>query len=74
MDVLKKQVAEYVQLKEELKRMTDRKNQLEKAICSTMDEFEISTLELPGGNSLNYRVKETLSLTKEKTKTKKEKD
>lgn len=74
MDLLKKQVAEYVALKEELKRMTDRKNQLEKAICSTMDEFDISTLELPNGSNLNYKVKETLSLTKEKTKSKKEKD
>jgi len=74
MDQLKKQVAEYVQLKEDLKRMTERKNLLEKAICSTMDEFEISTLELPNGNSINYKIKETLSLTKEKTKSKKEKE
>jgi len=75
MDILKKQVAEYCALKEDLKRMTDRKNQLEKLICSTMDEFEISTLELPNGSNLNYKVKETLSLTKDKTKAaKKEKE
>jgi hypothetical protein len=72
MDALKKQVAEYVQLKEELKRMTDRKNQLEKLICSTMDEFDIDTLQLPNGSNLNYKVKETLSLTKDRTKSKKE--
>jgi len=74
MDLLKRQVAEYCTLKEYLKRMTERKNQLEKAICSTMDEFEITTLELPNGSNLNYKVKETLSLTKEKAKTKKEKE
>ena len=74
MDQLKKQVAEYVQLKEDLKKITERKNQLERAICSTMDEFEISTLELPNGSFLNYKVKETLSLVKEKNKTKKEKE
>lgn len=75
MDLLKRQVAEYCTLKEDLKRMTDRKNQLEKAICATMDEFEIATLELPNGNgNLNYKVKESLSLTKDKTKTKKEKE
>lgn len=73
MDQLKKQIAEYCMLKEDIKKMTERKNQLEKAICSTMDEFEISTVELPNGDSLNYKVKETLSLTKEKTKSKKEK-
>ena len=72
MDILKKQVSEYVLLKVELKKMTERKNMLEKSICSTMDEFEISTLELPNGESLNYRVKESLALTKDKTKTKKE--
>lgn len=74
MDALKRQVAEYCALKEDLKKMTERKNQLEKSICSTMDEFEISTLELPNGNSINYKVKESLSLTKDKTKTKKEKE
>jgi hypothetical protein len=74
MDVLKREVAEYVALKADLKRMTDRKNQLEKKICSTMDEFEIDTLQLPDGSNLNYKVKETLSLTKEKAKTRKEKD
>ncbi len=74
MDVLKRQVAEYVTLKADLKRMTDRKNQLEKTICSTMDEFEIDTFQLPDGSNLNYKVKESLSLSKDKTKTKKEKD
>jgi hypothetical protein len=39
-----------------------------------MDEFDISTLELPNGDNLNYKVRETLSLTKEKAKSKKEKE
>ena len=73
MDNLKKQVAEYCKLKDDLKIMTERKNTLEKSICSIMDEFEISTLELPSGGSLNYKVKETLSLTKEKQKKNKKK-
>jgi hypothetical protein len=72
MDALKKQVAEYVSIKEDLKRMTDRKNQLEKLICSTMEQFEIDSLLLPNGSNLNYKIKETLTLTKEKIKTKKE--
>lgn len=71
---LKKQVAEYCSLKEDLKKMTDRKNQLEKIICTTMDHNDVTTLELPNGNSLTYKVKESLSLTKEKTKARKEKD
>jgi hypothetical protein len=74
METLKRSVAEYVLLKEDLKRMTDRKNQLEKAICSTMDEFEITTFELPNGNSLTYKVKESLSMIKEKTKAKNKDD
>lgn len=74
MDLLKKQVSEYCMLKEDLKKMTERKNQLEKTICSTMDEFDISTLELPNGNVLNYKVKESLSLTKEKSKAKNSKE
>jgi len=37
-----------------------------------MEEFDISTLELPDGKNLNYKIKETLSLTKDKTKAKKE--
>lgn len=68
MDVLKKHVTEYCALKEELKQITDRKNQLEKTICSTMDEFSIDTLQLPNGNALNYKVKESLVLSKERTK------
>ena len=72
MDILKKQVAEYLAIKSDLKKMTERKNELEKTICSTMEEFDIDTLQLPDGNNLNYKVKETLSLTKDKAKKKKE--
>jgi len=74
MDILKRQVSEYCLLKEDIKRMTDRKNQLEKTICGTMDEFDVSSLELPDGKILNYRVKESLILGKDKTKAKKEKE
>jgi len=64
MDTLKKQIAEYLQLKEDIKRMMERKNQLEKNICSTMDEHEITSFELPNGSFLNYKVKESLTLDK----------
>lgn len=72
MDLLKRQISEYVQIKEDIKKIMDRKKQLEKMICTTMDENQISTVELPDGMNLNYQVKEALTLTKEKNKTKKE--
>ncbi len=68
MDVLKRQVAEFVAIKEELKKMTERKNQLEKTICSTMDEFELDGIELPDKSTLSYRIKETLTVKKESKK------
>lgn len=64
MDRLKTQVTEYVALKDDLKRLTERKKLLEKSICNIMDDGDISTLELPDGTNLNYKVTETLSLTK----------
>jgi hypothetical protein len=74
MDLLKRQVTEYVGLKADLKTITERKNLLEKTICSAMDEFGVDTLQLPDGSNLNYRVKESLVLAKDKTKTRKEKE
>ena len=72
MDILKRQVAEYCTLKTNIQEMTERKNQLEKTICATMDEFQIDVLELPDGKNLKYKIKESLTLSK--TKAKKEKD
>lgn len=72
MEQLKRQVDEYCSIKNELKKLTERKNHLEKSICSIMEEFDVTTLELSDGHSLNYKVKETLTLSKDKTKSKKE--
>jgi len=74
MEVLKRQIEEYIIVKEDLKKITDRKKQLEKTICTMMDENNISTVELRDGSNLNYQIKESLALTKEKGKTKKEKE
>lgn len=68
MEALKREVMEYVQIKDELKRLMDRKKLLEGKICAVMDKYDLNTLELPNGSNLNYKVKEVLSFTKEKSK------
>ena len=72
MDMLKKMVAEYVQLKQDLKTITERKKLLEKTICSNMDQMDVSVLEMPDGTKLNYSVKEAITVSKEKAKKQKE--
>jgi hypothetical protein len=68
MDELKNQVSEYTQIKEQLKKLMDRKKELEQIICSTMNEHEVSTIELSNGTNLNYNFKESLKFSKEKPK------
>ena len=70
MESLKQEVIDYVQLKDEIKKLIDRKKNLEKHICLIMDQHNISALELPDGSNLNYLVKESLTLTKDKQKPK----
>lgn len=72
-ELLKVEVDEYVKLKTDLKKMVDRKNQLEKNICSAMEKLDVDTLELPDGSNLNYKVRETSSLVKNKAPKEKEK-
>ncbi len=66
MDLLKQQITEYLQIKEDIKKITDRKKLLEKKICDTMNEYNVATFELPNGSNLNYQIKNALTLTKEK--------
>ena len=64
--LLRKKVVEYVHVKEEIKKLMERKKVLEASICSTMSESETDTLELPDGTHLTHQVKESLTLTKER--------
>ncbi len=68
MESLKRDVVEYVQLKEDLKKLTDRKKVLEKNICMKMEQNDINTLDLGNGSTINYLVKEALTVTKEKAR------
>jgi len=66
MDQLKKQVTELIAVKDEIKRLTERKKVLEKAICETMNHEDVDKLELPNGSTLTYQIKDVLTLKKEK--------
>jgi hypothetical protein len=68
MEELKRNVSEYIRLKEDLKTITERKKTLEQNICSVMEEQGVSTLELTDGTKLNYRTRESLTFTKDKKK------
>lgn len=70
MEDLKSQVAEFTQIKESIKKLTERKKELEQIICVTMEENEVSTIELPNGSNLNHKVKDSLSISKEKAERK----
>jgi hypothetical protein len=74
MDQLRKHVAEYIELKISIKKLTERKKILEKTICQTMGDSDVDTLELPDGSNLNYAVRESLTLAKSKTTVSKGKD
>lgn len=63
---LKRLAFDYVRVKDEIKVLTEKKNHLEKEICETMNENRIDKLELPDGSVINYHVKGSLKLIKEK--------
>lgn len=64
MDSLKPEVARYLQLKEQIKTLTEQKKILERTITETMAKHDISTIELPNGQTLNYELKETINIKK----------
>jgi len=61
---LKKVVAEFINLKDEIKKATERKNLLEKKIVQEMQQLEVSAIELPNGSSLSCKVKESITVKK----------
>lgn len=68
MDKLKPDVVRYLQIKDQLKSLIDEKKNLEKRICETMAKYNVTTVELPDGKFLNYEVKESIAVKKEKDK------
>jgi hypothetical protein len=70
MDKLKPNVVRYLQIKEQLKSLMDEKKVLERTICETMAKHDVTTVELPDGKFLNYEVKESIAIKKDKEKEK----
>lgn len=70
---LKDNIKLYCQIKDNLKRLTEQKKNLEQYIINTMNEYDLTTVELPDGNVLNYQMKESISVGKEKAKAKSKK-
>lgn len=60
MDDIRSSVAEYHRIKEDMKRLGDRKKSLEAEICELMDRFEIESFELPDGTFLVFSSKQSL--------------
>ncbi len=70
MDILEQRTNEYLEVKEELKKQGEREKLLKKIICTIMSERNLSTIELRDGTNINYEVKDTLKISKEKGKKK----
>lgn len=60
MEDVKTSVAEYHRIKEDMKKLGDRKKLLEAEICKLMDQFEIESFELPDGTFLVFSSKHSL--------------
>jgi hypothetical protein len=66
MDTIKQKINRYIQLKESLKSMNEEKKELEKSICDTMSENNLTSIELPNGSVINYQTRESISIKKDK--------
>jgi hypothetical protein len=61
------------QIKANLKTLTDQKKILEKYVFDVMNEHDLTELLLSDGSVLNYNVKESITISKDKKKKQKEK-
>jgi hypothetical protein len=68
MDSLKQKVNDYIQVKEQMKMLTEKKKLLETFICDTMNENKVNELILSDGSTLRYQLKENIKVEKEKVK------
>ena len=66
MDTIKQKINRYLQLKETLKSINEEKKELEKSICDTMADNNLTSIELPNGSVLNYSTKDSITVRKEK--------
>lgn len=64
---MRRNIGRYIELKENIKKMTEEKKQLESKICKVMEDNGMSTLDLGNGTNLNYMIKESLNIGKKKS-------